>query len=172
VGGFPCQDISTAHTAKGGRLGLNGPKSSLWTEFSRIVEQAQPRWVIVENVDRGRPWVPSVRRDLAALGYASLPGLLMRADRMGYNHGRRRIFVVAHANCQSEPLRAFYAEMARVSSASGRLQGDRRTPPADALGMADGVSEGMDRLRMLGNAVMPEMAERIGRCILAAEGRA
>lgn len=163
VGGFPCQDISSANT-RGGRHGLNGKKSSLWGEFARNVESGQPDWVVVENVDRGRDWVSTVRRDLAALGYASLPALRMRADRMGYNHGRRRLFVVAHSNGEGEPLRAFHAQMAGVREATGRDR-DRRTPASEVVGMANGVPRSMDRLRALGNAVMPEMSERIGLAI-------
>ena len=163
VGGFPCQDISSANT-RGGRLGLDGKKSSLWGEFARNIKSGKPAWVVVENVDRGRSWVPVVRRDLAALGYASLPPLRMRADRMGYNHGRRRIFVVAHSDGEGESLRAFHAQMASVREAAGRDR-DRRPPSSETLGVANGVPRSMDRLRALGNAVMPEMAERIALAI-------
>ena len=47
VGGFPCQDISYA----GPMSGINeGERSSLWSEFARIIRLLKPRFVSVENV--------------------------------------------------------------------------------------------------------------------------
>ena len=45
-GGFPCQDISVA----GKRAGLAGERSGLWHEFARIIDHAEPAWVVIENV--------------------------------------------------------------------------------------------------------------------------
>ena len=42
-GGFPCQDVSLA----GKRKGLEGKRSTLWSEFFRIACEVQPRWVII-----------------------------------------------------------------------------------------------------------------------------
>src|SRR5438552_2774237 len=44
-GGFPCQDISLA----GARMGLEGDRSGLWSEYARVVRELQPRFVFVEN---------------------------------------------------------------------------------------------------------------------------
>lgn len=46
AGGFPCQDISTA----GKRAGIEGERSGLWREFARIIGEARPRYVLIENV--------------------------------------------------------------------------------------------------------------------------
>jgi DNA (cytosine-5)-methyltransferase 1 len=45
-GGFPCQDLSIA----GRRAGLAGERSGLWFEFARIIDELEPRWVVIENV--------------------------------------------------------------------------------------------------------------------------
>lgn len=45
-GGFPCQDVSIA----GGRAGLAGERSGLWWEFARVIDELEPRWVVIENV--------------------------------------------------------------------------------------------------------------------------
>lgn len=90
-GGFPCQDVSAA-----GRLvGLSGPRSGLWFEMERVVDECKPAWVVVENVAQtwGR-WVPVVRDGLWRRGYASVPILLRAAD-VGARHERRRVFIVA-----------------------------------------------------------------------------
>jgi len=44
-GGFPCQDISSA----GKGAGIEGERSGLWGEFSRIIGEVEPRFVYVEN---------------------------------------------------------------------------------------------------------------------------
>jgi DNA (cytosine-5)-methyltransferase 1 len=46
TGGFPCQDLSVA----GKRAGLAGGRSSLYYQFQRLIAQARPDIVVVENV--------------------------------------------------------------------------------------------------------------------------
>jgi site-specific DNA-cytosine methylase len=57
AGGFPCQDLSVA----GKRKGLAGKRSGLWGEFARLIDEARPQWILIENV----PWLLSSgkRRD-------------------------------------------------------------------------------------------------------------
>lgn len=93
-GGFPCQDISPA----GKRVGLTGERSGLWYEMFRVIGEARPGWVVVENSGhRWRAWVPSVRRSLWSLGYSSVP-IRVRASEVGAWHERSRVFVVADAD--------------------------------------------------------------------------
>lgn len=97
-GGFPCQDVSLA----GQRAGLEGQRSTLWSEFARIICELRPRWVLAENVpgvlssDSNR-FFGAILRDLAAAGYAaewqSIP-----AAAVGAPHLRWRVFIVAHSN--------------------------------------------------------------------------
>lgn len=54
VGGFPCQDVSKGNTV---RKGLDGARSGLFFQFARLVEEyarlvdeTNPRWVVLENV--------------------------------------------------------------------------------------------------------------------------
>ena len=65
-GGFPCQDISQA----GKGAGIDGERSGLWGEMSRIIGEVRPKYVLVENspmlVHRGLTRVTS---DLAKMGY-------------------------------------------------------------------------------------------------------
>jgi len=52
IGGSPCQDLSIA---KKDRKGLEGERSSLFWEYVRILELAQPKYFLLENV-ASMPW--------------------------------------------------------------------------------------------------------------------
>jgi DNA (cytosine-5)-methyltransferase 1 len=162
AGGFPCQDISNAHT-NGKRRALAGPRSGLWTHFLDAVGIIEPAWLIVENVAAWERWVPEVRADLAGIGYASLP-VELSAGTFGAPHRRPRVFLVAHPDGDSQPLRSLDAEVARLSPLprGGR---DWRCPPPGGFRMADGLPNGVDRLHALGNSVVPAAVEFIGRWI-------
>lgn len=47
VGGFPCQDISSA----GRRAGIKGERSGLWYEFARLIRELRPAIILLENAD-------------------------------------------------------------------------------------------------------------------------
>ena len=166
AGGFPCQDISNAHT-NGARRALDGDRSGLWSEFLRIVVDGRPRWVLVENVAAPERWLSGVRSDLASHGYASVP-LELPAGSVGAPHKRPRIFVVAYADSEGEPLGALHETVAGVRPLS-RRSGPWRSPPSGGFRVDDGVPRGMDRCRVLGNAVVPHVAEWLGRKIRAAD---
>jgi DNA (cytosine-5)-methyltransferase 1 len=93
AGGFPCQDISNA----GKRVGIDGERSGLWSEFARIIREVGPEYVFVENVAallvRG---FERVLGDLAEMGFDAEWGVFRAAD-AGAPHLRERVFVLAHA---------------------------------------------------------------------------
>ncbi len=187
-GGFPCQDVSSA----GKRAGLKGSRSSLWFHFQRIVSVNRPRVVIVENVASGKAkWLPTVRRGLCSLGYRTRALALSAAD-VGAPHLRRRIFVVAHADRHRKPPRAIDAEVGGASEAVADVERDDvrqqqgwgrgsrgssateprlvgwRDPQPAMVRVVYGFPRGVDgrRRRALGNAVVPQCAEVIGRIVL------
>ena len=96
-GGFPCQDISVA--GKGN--GLDGERSGMWREMARIIGEVRPKYAFVENspmlTTRG---LGTVLRDLAQLGFDAEWGVL-GADEVGANHKRKRIWIVAYSNSNS-----------------------------------------------------------------------
>ena len=174
-GGFPCQDISTA----GKQAGINGERSGLWSEYVRIIREIRPRYVLVENVAallfRG---MGRVVGDLAASGYDAEWDCLPAAA-FGAPHGRERLFLIAYpagegrtgvlrhvapifgesaAHWPTTPLDSRSAVVAAIEQRMGE--------PA-FFGSDDGVPSRVDRLRCLGNAVVPQVAEYIGRLILA-----
>ena len=92
-GGFPCQDISQA----GKGLGIEkGKRSSLWSEFSRLIGELRPRFAVIENVSaltsRG---LNIVLRDLAKTGYDA-EWQCIGAYQVGAKHRRDRIWIVAY----------------------------------------------------------------------------
>lgn len=94
-GGIPCQPHSVA-----GKREASGDERDLWGEFARIVGEARPKWVLVENVpgflssERGT-FFGRVLDDLAGLGYRVGWGVWGAAE-VGAVHRRKRVFIVAH----------------------------------------------------------------------------
>lgn len=168
-GGFPCQDISCI--GKGD--GLNGPRSGLWHEYLRIICEYRPRWVVVENVASGASrWVDNVRAQLARKGYVSIPIPLAAKDR-GAWHRRKRIFVVAYTSQPHEPEDQGY-DHEETQRKIGRLHrtvfaSDRKVPEPAMDRTDHGFFARVDRIRMLGNAVVPQCAEVIGEFIRLVE---
>lgn len=93
-GGFPCQDISNA----GLRAGIEGERSGLWSEFARVINELQPKYVLIENV--------------AALLSGKSPLNRVRPGRCvcGWSHRRRRVHLRS----------AVREQRARILHASGR----------------------------------------------------
>lgn len=90
-GGFPCQDISTA----GLQAGLDGERSGLFYEMSRIVREIRPKIWIMENVaNLVNLGLSDVLREVADCGYDARWGCL-RASDVGAPHQRNRWFCVA-----------------------------------------------------------------------------
>jgi DNA (cytosine-5)-methyltransferase 1 len=160
-GGFPCQDVSDASRGRGG--GITGEKSGLWKDYARVVSQIKPRLVVVENVAGAavKKWLPTVRRDLHVLGYRTRAFRIDARD-VGAPHARARIFVVGDADQEGQPTSAEHAQVARMPE-TPRLGGYWGQPKPGVLRMAHGLPEGMDRLRMLGDAVVPECGRLVGR---------
>jgi len=193
-GGFPCQDISSA----GAKQGISGGRSGLWSEFARLIGELRPKYVIVENVaDLLSRGLGDVLGDLAALGYDAEWNCISAAH-IGAPHIRDRLWIVAYPHSKSEHAGAVNAEMARVSSCLADAFGARQPQqvgageailgrgPCEPSGLdggpwdawlvepdvgrvAHGVPARVDRLRCLGNAIVPQIAQIIGNAILQAE---
>lgn len=171
-GGFPCQDISYA----GKGAGLHGERSGLWFEFARVVREMGPRFVVVENVaallTRG---IGEVLGTLASLGYDA-EWHCIPAAAVGAPHIRDRLFILAYTdskglskrnesrNLAKETGTIFSrSELERALATLGRQQWELEP----AVGrVVDGFPNRVDRLKGLGNAVVPQVAEYIGRTIL------
>ena len=169
-GGFPCQPVSLA-----GKGLAQQDERWLWPEFARCIGDLRPRFVLVENVPGllGQG-MGDVLGDLATLGYdaewESIP-----AASVGARHLRLRVFVVASssvlANVEGKSARYLeghppavkrWFRLGKPASGDGWLW-----PDESGVGRrVYGVPRGVDRLRCLGNAVVPQVAEWIGRRIV------
>jgi len=157
-GGFPCQDISVAGTG----AGLSGERSGLWGQFSRIIGELRPRIVCVENVSallsRG---LDTVLGDMASLGYDAEWDCIP-AYEVGLPHIRDRSWIVAYPNGVRE-LQPGWGLPDQWGRAVHGIQETLRTfPLSDGSRDFDGVSSWMGPL---GNAVVPQIPELIGRAI-------
>lgn len=173
-GGFPCQDISEA----GKRAGIDGERSGLWAEYARLICEIRPGFVIVENVAAllGRG-ISRVLGDLASLGYDA-EWDCVGADALGASQHRQRLWILAYPNNArlQRPVWQGQSSAPRTWRAPAHCEplrsGGRYWPPgpsaiADIPRMADGPTDRVDRLKALGNAVVPQIPELIGRAILA-----
>ncbi len=159
-GGWPCQDISEI----GRGIGIAGERSGLFFEFMRIVCLVRPQLVVMENVPaltvRG---LGAVLSELATSGLDAQWGCLSAAG-VGAPHLRRRIFIVAYP--KRHRLEGFNNGRTETPPAFGRAWHCWWEAEPGVGRVANGVSGRVDRLRALGNAVVPQVAEQVGRIAL------
>ena len=162
-GGFPCQPVSQA----GKRVGVDDERW-LWDEFYRLICEVRPRWVVAENVpgllsaNFGRAF-GEVLRDLAEGGYdvvwdvfpAGGPGGI------GAPHRRERVFIVANNDRKRQQEQLWSQSVKEESSERSSWWS---TEP-DVGRVANGVPNRVDRLKGLGNAVVPQVAYKVARMI-------
>lgn len=169
VGGDPCQQHSRGSTA------FESKTPSLAGEFLRIIEQIRPARVLRENPVSKSDAVGSwwrFRAGLERLGYGCVP-FRVRACCVGADIRRERVFLYAELpQSEREGLEGHVGKILEGAD-HGRHHPDPAGPdrwhatPRVCRG-ADGIPHRVDRLRGLGNAVVPQVGEWIGRRILAA----
>jgi DNA (cytosine-5)-methyltransferase 1 len=167
-GGFPCQDISLA----GAGAGISGERSGLWKEFHRIIREIRPRFVIVENVSAllGRG-MGVVLGDLAEIGYDA-EWHCIPASYVGLPHLRDRVWIVAYDR-EKRGERIFEQALQGIYSLPW-LENERRAAEwcnrSDLYGsrLCNSRNGLTAELGALGNAVVPQIPEILGRAIMSA----
>ena len=217
-GGFPCQPFSQA-----GKQKAQDDPRHLWPEMFRIIRELRPTWVCGENVTGlVRLGLDEVLTDLENEGYATRTFNIL-ACATGAPHLRQRLWIIAHANSESEPDGAFDGNARQrqlgfgfvadpksnfkdglsrkpdeepdrrhtrlepkcgSNGQSGRRAGPTLAEP-DSTGLkqdhwsfepkvgrlVNGLPNRVPQLRALGNSIIPQIAERIGRAIGKAHGK-
>lgn len=167
VGGSPCQAFSVA----GRRLGLMDARGLLMLEFIRCVREAEPRWVVWENVpgvlsqDGGRAF-GALLGELEDCGYA-LAWRVLDAQFFGVPQRRRRVFLVGHhapgcaagvlfePDCMrgdNPPSREKRQELAAVAGRGAARGGGGRLTPSGFIDKAD-ASAGSGVYAIVGNII-------------------
>jgi len=158
TGGFPCQDISVAGNQRGI---IAGTRSGLWGEFSRLIDELRPRFVIVENVanllngpsERPGGWFGRVLGDLAEIGYDaewhSLGGTYA-----GVPQQRPRVWIVAYPAGTMRGA-VFYPNAEHVECYRQGLHEPRRD-----VADADNKGRGSCAVSVLGNIEWTEIPDR------------
>jgi DNA (cytosine-5)-methyltransferase 1 len=164
AGGYPCQPFSLA--SAGARQGTDDPRH-LWPYFADAIRVLRPRGVMLENVP-GHLGLGfgNVIGDLASLGYDTEWDCIPAAA-LGASHRRDRVFVIAYPNCNSQHVRPVNGKASSTPESVGWPAPARAWASEPGVGrMAHGIPSQMDRLRGLGNAVVPQVAEHVGRILM------
>lgn len=131
-GGFPCQDLSVA----GKRRGLAGNRSGLWFEFARVIDEAEPAWVVIENVpglfsSAGGEDLAIIIQWLADRGYG-VGWRVLDAQGFGLAQRRKRVFIVGSFGTPRGCTVLLEPEGLRRDSEPSGKEGKSRTRTAQA----------------------------------------
>lgn len=188
TGGFPCQPFSSA----GKRRGKEDDRH-LWPEMLRVIRETNPAWVVGENVRGLLTWnngmvLNEVFTDLEGLNY-EVGAFLIPAVAVNAPHRRDRVWIIAHSISDgawsahghevrnSEPGRKEQNERERRDVRGNTTDSDIPSGDWDKdwievatafCRVDDGVPRRLDRsprLKALGNAIVPQVAEEIFRAI-------
>lgn len=137
-GGFPCQP----HSVAGKRLGA-ADERHLWPDYARIIREAEPAVVIVENVPGLRTTeLRGVLADLAELGFDA-EWSTFSAGSLGAPHRRNRIWIAAtHPDRVDVRLEPGWLARAVGAAQEAQSRHDREILDPDAAGLG---FEGGDR---------------------------
>ena len=174
-GGFPCQDISLA----GEQQGISeDTRSGLWSECARLLGELRPKYAIFENVTNllagyVGDWFKRILWDISKVGYDA-EWHCIPASQLGANHHRDRVWIIAYPQRErlqgSEKAGNIEPQGSRFDKLFTRpfcsFRQDHTHQPIIS-GKSHGIPDRVDRVKSLGNAVVPQIPELIGRALMA-----
>lgn len=178
TGGFPCQPFSSS----GKRRGSEDDRH-LWPEMLRVIRLTEPEWVVAENVRGLITWnngmvLEQACIDLENIGYAVQP-IVIPAIALDSVHRRDRVWIIAHNESKRRQKGSVLAREHTESEQTAqrewadlwvrRIGGNsfefREEDESFICGMDDGLPDRVDRLKGLGNAIVPQIAIEIFKAI-------
>lgn len=167
TGGFPCQPFSQA-----GKRGGKEDDRYLWPEMLRIIREVQPTWIIGENVagiiNMG---LEQVLTDLEDSEY-QCQTFLVPACTVNAPHRRDRVWIVANSKNHRQQHSSIekgckQPETERGIPVEGSFAwGEPWLEVATRLcGMDARIPNRVDRLKSLGNAIVPQVVVPIMQAI-------
>jgi len=187
--GFPCQPASVA----GKRQGTDDYRW-IWDEIIRIVHEVNPTWILLENVcglislSNGMVF-ENCLLDMEDAGYEVQP-LVIPACAVDAKHRRDRVWIVAHTQVMQRNGEHDYRETGRRQVSQLREGGGKEQDEAiremdfprpercsgsewpvepNVDRVASRVPKRVDRLKSLGNAIVPQVAAEILKAIIQAD---
>ena len=161
-GGFPCQSISTAGKGEGI---TETSKSGMWFELIRTIRMVRPKYFILENVSAILAnGLDIVLRDIYEAGYDA-EWCCIPSSFVGACHQRNRWWLVGFpSDPDSNGLQRKVGS--RVYRPTWKTQNIRRINPNWRQYISeptirrgdDGLRNRVDRLKALGNSVVPQVA--------------
>lgn len=170
-GGFPCQPFSVA-----GKRRDKEDDRYLWPEMLRVIQEIRPAWVVGENVAGIVSMaLDMVLSDMESIGY-SCQAFIIPACAVNAPHRRDRVAIIAHANgqrverggaekVQREQMVQGYKDCGRIEA--WRERSNLYEPKL--LRNFNGIQDGVDRLKCLGNAVVPQQFYPVFKAIAEVE---
>ncbi|MDL0088487.1 DNA cytosine methyltransferase, partial [Campylobacter gastrosuis] len=159
---------------------FSGTRSTLFSEILRLAKATNARFILFENSSElitNKAYFKAFAKELRQCGYG-YRAFLLRASAYGYKHERKRAYVIAY----SDKVGRFCDETLfyEVSNAN------TREPPKEIVSLRDryfwreangyendlrdirkddGFCQNVERVGMLGNSIIPEIAARFARFI-------
>jgi len=173
-GGIPCQPFSVAGKQKG-----KEDDRHLWPFMFEIIKRKKPTFAIVENVGGFvNVALDDVCLDLETEGYAT-QSFIIPACGVEAPHRRDRIWIIGKQDvADPESLQSYGGEdgdLKEKGEGQGQFRGEDslrfpgrsnwRVEPSVGR-VAHGVPNRVDRLKSLGNSIVPQIAYNIGLAII------
>lgn len=172
TGGFPCQPFSVAGKQRG-----TEDDRALWPKMLGIIQEIRPTWIIGENVvGIINMELDKVLSDLEDSAY-EVQSFLIPACAVEASHRRDRVWIVANSVCGR-----LQKNESQINWAPRNVQLYKSRTPCDIsrdlpvkwngregncsdLRKGDGIPNGLDRLKSLGNAIVPQVVIPIMQAI-------
>ena len=127
VGGPPCQGFSTA-----GKGNVDDPRNQLWRQYFRVVTEAKPDFIVLENVPgmlhaKNRAHFDDLVSSFQNLGYNITFGILNAAD-FGVPQNRKRLIVLGGRGFSISLPTPTHTEPITVEMAIGDLETNTTAP--------------------------------------------